>query len=258
MNQVTLWSESFKIHSYEVDVKGRATLEALCRYFQEAGWNHAEALGAGFTHLQEANKFWVLSRLMMKIDRLPLWGHSIKIETWPRATKSVFAMRDFEMFDSTGSRILAGSSAWLMLNSETRKPQRVDKLLAAIPALPDRRALPEEPERLLTAATNEKAAGWPVRWSDLDVNGHVNYARYLGWIVDAQTLEFHQAHAPAQVEINYLDETNLGEVISVSSNEIAPGQHVHSVWTETGKEVCRARIVWRPDRSESVARLNRK
>jgi hypothetical protein len=40
--QTGVWTESFKVHSYDVDFNKTATLESLCRHFQEAAWNHAE------------------------------------------------------------------------------------------------------------------------------------------------------------------------------------------------------------------------
>src|SRR5712691_7393571 len=57
-----IWRGDFRVHSYEVDFKQSATLECLCRYFQEAAWNHAEELGVGYQRLQAENKIWVLSR----------------------------------------------------------------------------------------------------------------------------------------------------------------------------------------------------
>src|SRR5438552_4392062 len=35
-----VWIETFRAHSYEVDLKKAVTLESLCRHFQEAAWNH--------------------------------------------------------------------------------------------------------------------------------------------------------------------------------------------------------------------------
>src|SRR4051812_24122807 len=103
----TIWREEFTVHSYEVDFKKGATLEGLCRHFQEAAWNDAEALGVGYQRLQEQNRIWVLSRLILKVKRRPQWGENLTMETWPQAAKSVFAMRDFEIFDSVGALLVA-------------------------------------------------------------------------------------------------------------------------------------------------------
>src|SRR5260221_5660612 len=142
-----IWSGDFRVHAYEVDFKQSATLECLCRYFQEAAWNHAEELGVGYQRLQAENKIWVLSRLLIKIARYPRWAQIIRVHTWPRAAKSVFAMRDFEMFDSSGDRMLPVASAWLLLLITTKKPQRDGKIiLVSLKTFPVQRALEQEPQ----------------------------------------------------------------------------------------------------------------
>ena len=64
-----VWVERLKICSYDVDFTRAATSASLCRYFLDAAWNHAEALGVGYCHLQSQDKFWVLSRLRLQVAR---------------------------------------------------------------------------------------------------------------------------------------------------------------------------------------------
>jgi acyl-ACP thioesterase len=242
-----VWSEEFKIHSYEVDLKRQATLETLCRYFQEAAWNHAEILGAGYHHLQRANKFWVLARLRLEVERFPLWSDIVTVNTWPRETKSVFALRDFELHDAAGARMAAGASAWLVLDATTHKPQRVDKLLASIKVMSETRATAQDPEKL--PRCNEPQTHLPVRvsYGDIDVNSHVNNARYIGWLLDSYPLDFHRAHAPRVAEINFLAETVGGDDLTIASQQTSPIEFSHSIAkTGRGDEVCRARILWAP------------
>ena len=65
MAEVPVWTERLRVCSYDVDFTRRATSVSLCRYFLEAAWNHAEALGVGFSHLQQQGRYWVLSRLVL-------------------------------------------------------------------------------------------------------------------------------------------------------------------------------------------------
>ncbi len=244
-----IWSESVSVHSYEADFQGRASLETLCRFFQEAAWKHAEALGVGYHHLARRNELWVLARLRIEASRFPRWSDSFTIETWPRATRSAFALRDFQMLDSSGARLAAGSSAWLVLDAATRKPHRSDKLLASMLPLPERRAIAQDPTKLSPTAP---AAGSPcitkraVRYSDLDVNNHVTSSRYVGWLLDTYPLDFLQAHVPALLEINYLDETHAQDLLLVSSHEAAPLEYHHSILKSSRTEpACLARLGWR-------------
>ena len=243
-NESPVWTEQLKFCSYDVDFTRRATIASLCRCFLEAAWNHAEALGVGFNHLGGQNKFWVLSRLLLEVEHSPVWGSLATLRTWPRAAKSVFAMRDFEMADSAGTRIAAGSSAWLVLDATSKRPQRPNKLLPSLMGLDRKAALGRDPEKLADGETWDEAFAATVRYTDIDVNRHVNSSRYIGWILDAYPFEFHRGRCVRSLEVNYLGETLEGDVLSVRTRQMAPTVFCHSLTKSGGDEVCRARLVW--------------
>jgi acyl-ACP thioesterase len=79
----------------------------------------------------------------------------------------------------------------------------------------------------------------------LDVNSHVNSARYIRWLLDSYPLDFHRAHSLRLLEINYVGETLGGETVSIHSQPTGPLRFSHLL-TKTGQvEVCRARLEWR-------------
>lgn len=266
--EAALWTEPLRVRSYDVDFLHRAKLDALARFFFEAAWNHAEALGVGFSHLAAQKQFWVLSRLAIKIDRCPTWGQNLRLETWPRSSAGILAWRDFEIFSDSGERCAAGASGWLVLDASTRRPQRLDKLNWSIRSLPTWRALDRDPGKALPPKTRPAAASLPgsppgpidapstqpagvtpltlaVRFSDLDVNHHVNSATYIRWLLDAYPMEFHRAHSPVELEVSYLGETVAGDHVIVSAEPGSPGEFYHCIRKSTGEEVCRARLQWR-------------
>ena len=100
--------------------------------------------------------------------------------------------------------MVSGASAWLVLDSNTRKPQRLERILAGIGATPSDRALDRDPGKLPAPEINQPGLNIKVRYSDIDVNGHVNSARYLGWLMDTYPLEWHRTNRLATVEVNYL------------------------------------------------------
>src|SRR5579859_7065022 len=104
-----VWRHEWQVQSYEVDFRKRATVEAICRCFLNAAWNHAEQLGFGYKHLAEQGLLWVLVRLLVRIENYPIWGDKLDLCTWPRGTSGAFALRDFEMLDSGGSQLAAGA-----------------------------------------------------------------------------------------------------------------------------------------------------
>lgn len=247
-----LWTELLRIRSFDVDSTRHATLISLYRYFLDAAWNHAEALGIGFEYLQTQNRFWVLSRLLLEVKDYPLWGSVITLRTWPRLVKTVFAMRDFEILDKDGVRIAAGSSAWLVLDAASKRPQRVNKLAAAMPNLSEHAALGRDPEKLSDLDGWDEVYSAPVRYTDIDVNRHVNASQYVGRILDAYPAGFLGHHSACRLEVNYVGETLEGETLSVRTRRTADGVFQHSLTKADGTEVCRARLNWQTRASGTV------
>ena len=239
-----LWREAFRVHSYDADFQMRATGEAICRAFFEAAWNHAEHLGIGHAELAKRNKLWVLGRLLLQIGRSPRWGESGELTTWPRGTSGAFALRDFEIFDNTATPLAAGTSSWLVLEASTHRPQRLDKLLQQIRTPVTRMALGREASKLTGTTGFAATVVREVRYSDVDINQHVNSARYIGWLLDSYPREFYQNHALRSLEVNYLAETRWPDSVSIRSQTLSNDKIAHSIVKSSGQEVCRAELEW--------------
>ena len=63
---------TYKIRSYHTDADGRLFVHQLLNFLQDAAHNHADGFGFGQMQLAEANLVWVLSRLTIEIDSLPI------------------------------------------------------------------------------------------------------------------------------------------------------------------------------------------
>jgi medium-chain acyl-[acyl-carrier-protein] hydrolase len=244
LTEPPVWTEPLKIRSYDVDFTRRATSASLCRYFLDAAWNHAEALGIGFHHMATLGKFWVLSRLRFEVRHYPFWGSAVTLRTWPRGISSVFAMRDFEVTDGAGALIAAGSSAWLVLDTASKRPQRLQKLLPHLASLHGKAALSRDPEKLPDNEAWDGEFSSTVRYTDIDVNRHVNAGRYIDWVLNAYPFPFHLGHGLRVLEVNYLDETLAGEVLRVRTRQTSATVYSHSLTRAGGTEVCRARLEW--------------
>ena len=232
------------MHAYDVDFRKSATAESVCRWFLEAAWNHAEQLGVGFTALAQHDRFWVLARLLVQIDQYPSWGQLAQLTTWPRGVSGVLALRDFELCDTSGRRLAAGSSSWLVLDAKSHRAQRLDQLARQIPSEITRQALGRDPAKILPTGRGTAQLSTAVRYSDIDVNHHVNSARYVGWCLDTYSAEFHHQHSLRSLEVNYVGETKWEDHVAVFSGEPSPLHFAHSIRNSKDEEVCRAELVW--------------
>jgi medium-chain acyl-[acyl-carrier-protein] hydrolase len=247
MDDGAVFVNKFKVHSYEVDFAGKLTTEKMLVFFQETAWNHAENLGVGYGSLAGNNRLWVLSRLALEIKRAPRWNEEIYIHTWPRGPHGLFALRDFEMLDSSNEKIASASSAWLVIDNRTRRPQKIEPVLSGIPVLPNRNSLAYDgimKVRELSQSTNDKRA-FQVTYGDLDLNGHVNNARYVGWAMDDYECDFHKKYRLKTVQINYLAETAGCDSVTIEKELFADCQFLHSMRRlRDNQEVCRLSAAW--------------
>lgn len=207
----TIYAESFKIRASEVDTNGQSTLPALCALFQEVAGNHALRLNFDITNLHEQNLTWVLHRMDIQIERFPEWRETITIETWPAAGDTLRAYRDYRILDEDGNQIGCCLSYWMMINLETRRPTRMPKEILEMGLDTEEHVLPLKSERLTPFDEYTKKKSFTVRRSDMDMNQHVNNARYVEWMLE--TLPEEQARTIYRMDIVFVREITSGDTI---------------------------------------------
>ncbi|MBR4971500.1 MAG: hypothetical protein IKY59_00850, partial [Oscillospiraceae bacterium] len=65
----------------------------------------------------------------------------------------------------------------------------------------------------LTPAALSQLQQRSVRFSDLDLNGHMNNCRYLDWAADLMPSAFHQENTPKEFTLCYLSEAREGDAL---------------------------------------------
>jgi acyl-ACP thioesterase len=218
-SSANIWTESFTVRSYEITPHGTASVLALCDYLQEAAGHHARALGVSMQDLLDDGRAWVLAHLRLDVDRLPEWDEEVVVETWPSGLDGLYATREFVLHAEADDAILArGTSAWLVIDTERRRPLRPPRALYAIDT-PDRPApLPHDRADLPAPEEAPYAREFPVRYHDLDLNRHVNNVRYLEWALETLPAEVHDARRCTGVALQFQAETTLGDTVRATAD----------------------------------------
>lgn len=239
-----IWKDEYKIHSYEVDVKGNATLPILCQFMQESAWKHAENMRVGFAHLLNKNLIWVLSRQLIKMQSFPKLGETIQIHTCPKGKDRLFYYRDFRILDEKENAIGGAATVWFAIDVTTRKPQKPDSYFQ-FPLHKDR-VFSDKLNRLKGSLQSiDGTTSIRVNYKDLDLHEHVNNVRYIEWMLDSFTLEFQKTHRLREVEINYLAEALYNDILVVNYEKKEDLNYFHNVArNQDKKELCKARTLW--------------
>lgn len=245
-----IFERKYPVNIFNTDFTGRLSPGALFSYFEDLAGRHATVLGWGRHDMMNNGFFWALSRMVVKIESLPMAMDEVTIRTWPRGTETIYALRDLEMYNASGKRLAGASSSWVIVDYKTRRAQRPDKALAGLNArFPEERALDTNARKVPALPPGDHpVTKLNVRLDDIDVNKHVNNARYIYWTTNCYDQEFINTHAPDTIEVNYLQESHQGDIIKILTGEDNKQEKtfLHSILRESDNaELCRARFSWK-------------
>lgn len=228
-----VFREKFMIRCYEVGVNRTASIESIANLLQEIGCNHAQSVGFsndGFATtplMRKKRLIWVTTRMHIEMDRYPVWGDVVEIDTWFQGEGNIVSRRDWIIkMASTGEVIGRGTSTWVTMNQDTRRLSKVPEDVQAeymqhCPS-PPRYALPSEPSAKIPKLEDpvHVVSHLRPRRNDLDMNQHVNNVTYIGWMLESIPAEVLKVAELSKITLEYRREVSGGEIVeSMASPE---------------------------------------
>lgn len=246
-----LWTRSHRVRASELDARGRLSELALCHLMQDAASEHAHTLGISGRLLRPRHLTWVLARLLVEMGPLPGWQAEVAVATWPSENQRLMAFRHFELQDGEGRRLARGASAWVLMDTRSGRPQRLELLGADLPRVLQRPEALRNPRKLDPPDRVDQQREFRVRYRDLDENGHVNNVSHLEWALESLPPALHHNGRLVTLEANFLGEAFGGDTVRAAVAAPAgraAGLYHHCVrLTPEGPEILRAVSQWELD-----------
>ncbi len=231
------YKENLRIKSYETDINANLKIFAFMNIAQEIAGQQADSLGFGYDNLIKESVAWVLSRIHVKFLSLPKWKDEISIETWHKGSDRLFGFRDYEVLDSKGNQIIIATSSWLIIDTNTRKLQRLDNIMGEnSPGYNPRNAIKEAADRLVSPHQMEYVGKRVVSFSDIDINRHTNNAKYIEWAFDYIDNDLVTKMTVTDMAINFNAESRLGENIEFFRAMEIDSNGLRSIFIEGKRE----------------------
>jgi acyl-ACP thioesterase len=238
---------SFKFHidSYVCDFTGKATLPVLANFMFETASRHAQERGFGFDEISKDNVAWVLSRLSIEIRKYPEHEEDVIVETYVEDVSRFFTQRCFRIINLENKVIVYARSIWAAIDRVTRRP--VD-ILVWRPDLVGYAAKEEvcpidRMEKIHLVASLESIMGYTVRYSDIDINKHLNSMKYIEHVVNVFDISMFKEKKIGKFEIVYLAEGMYGDKLKLYCNSLSEKEFI--IDTKRGEEsICRSRVIW--------------
>jgi acyl-CoA thioesterase FadM len=217
MEQQLIWTEYHRVSWDDTNLAGKLNLTGLNIMFQRAAVEHAEHLGFGYVEMSKENYSWVLIRINIEIYRWPLWREKVKLITWPRTMKNLSAMREFELYAEQDDELLVtASSEWFLIDLDSRRPQRMEKMQRFESMLTDKKAINKTPSRINRNQDFTDLFSITPRYSSMDMNGHTNARKYIDWLDDA-IFKVYGEREISFLHMSYFHECHLDEELIIQS-----------------------------------------
>ncbi len=185
----SFFEKEYALRTNDFGSSNRILPSAILDLFQSVAGEHAAHLGVGYEKMTEKNLIWVMTKVKFEILSSPKKLTKVKVKTWPLKNGRVTFQREYLIFDEAGNILIKGSSEWVTIDTEKRKITAPGKLynLCDDEFIEDKNFEGKFLKVPAFVSENEGVYISP-RFTDFDVNGHVNNTRYADFILNAYPL----------------------------------------------------------------------
>lgn len=215
-----IYQEEIIISSIDADYNFECKLSSLFLYFQDIATKHSDALHSGREDVNEKGMKWVITRFDVEINRMPRYGEKVIMATYPGDSNAIFYYRNFYVEDKDHNIIIKASSLWTILNAKNNSIVKDAFNGRKLPQvhLDNELAKPQKIE----IKEGEFIYSKHIRYSDIDLNNHLNNTRYIELIQDAFNLDFYKENRIQFISINYMQEFKADDVVEIYSTKDNP------------------------------------
>lgn len=220
--------EEYKVEFGQIDFHEKLTINGVVHYMQQTAGNHAEALNVNYHKSEEkTHYYWIIARAKFILDKYPRWKDKLTVETYPGGYHKLFAVRLFNLLDEEGEKIGHIIGDYILMDSLTNRPVKIKGIKGPLDVL-DFPYVGETLDKLAVPSVVQKQELRKVRYSEMDVNHHMNNAQHIRWAVDMLPIDIFKEKEIATLQINYNTGISYGTEVMVKSgvNE----DHQRIIW----------------------------
>lgn len=218
------------------DGASKLSIPACLDVFQNMATLHADNFDIGPAGMRRRNYFWVITKIRLHIEKLPMMMDRIKASTWIQAADRASCERDFSINTENDELLAYGRSIWAIISHDTGRLVHMDELYPELDfnvAPPDERPFLRMGKKFDEEDSEVRTIGtYKVRSVDIDLGGHMNNVNYvramLGCFSSAELDNLNIKEA----EFNFISQTFEGETLEFRSRKREEGIEIGAVNSE--------------------------
>ena len=217
-----MYQKKYYIGSNDVDQFLDLKLSSFFKLMQDIATEHAEIVGTGKKDTIDKGLYWVITRIELDITKMPKYLQTVNLITYPGDDMKFIFPRYFQLEDLSGNVLIKASSTWMVLNKSNHHPCLRPFEGKALPQEHLEGELPLPRKCDIDDSSLSLVEQRKVRYSDVDLNGHLNNTKYIDYIVDIHDSDFYKTNRISHFLINYEKELMDNDVFLLYSNHQNP------------------------------------
>lgn len=209
---ISVYMNRYEVLNVATDRFGRMLPSMMLRLSQQISGEHCTLLRVDQPYLDKKGLFWAIIRSQLQITRTPVAGEKLTLRTWPLPTTRTAYPRAVIACDNAGNEVFRVSALWILMDQQSRSLVLPGKSGVEVNGIEqDQISLPRSLSPIVPTYTDNR----PVRFLDLDVNCHMNNARYMDWVYDVIDDAFHETHTLRSASLCYINEARFGAALTL-------------------------------------------
>lgn len=217
--------DTMKVENTDADFRSLLKPSALLRHVEQVSADHARSFGMTDQFFKDQGVAFLVGKQALRFDRIPRRAEKLTLTTRVEVSHRGSIKRITTLTDSAGKQVAMVDCRWIVVSLAEghilRQPNWTTE------GFWNETVEGELPMQLHKCRDGLISAGeWPARYSQCDLNGHINNSFYLDIACDALPLEVMKQGPVKFASINYHREVPLGEKMEMLYAPSADGWYL--------------------------------
>lgn len=244
-----IFKKEYKINIFNVDSEHICKFSSLADFLWDIVISQSDHLGETQDGLVHNQCVWVLLKYDITIYEYPKFKDTITVDTTVLGAKKFYGYRKSTIKNHEGKVIGEALSTAILIDLEKRRPMRmspdqmeiygIDRELDEVPHLDDIARVQKEDYR----------KDYPIRYSDIDSNGHVNNVKYMEMATDTLPRSILNEYKLFNIKVLFKKETTDGDTLNISSEVIDHKNNnittIHHITSNNGNLLTKLQFIWK-------------
>ena len=243
------FEKEYEINTYNVDSNLKCKFSSLVDYLWDIVVSQSDSLGEtnqGFVH---NNCVWILLKYDINIYEYPRLKDVVTVDTEVLGAKKFYGYRGYTIKNSQGKIIAEAFSTAILIDIEKRRPVRISPDQYEIYGIKGEMEEPTSLDDILNLDKKEYSKDYPIRFSDIDSNNHVNNVRYIEMSIDTLPRNILKEYELANIKVLFKKEKTDEDTLHVSSQIIKDENDelisLHTIINNDEKFLTKLQLKWR-------------